>query len=162
MFEKTTLPIKGETWRAPFNMLDDLRTELEQLWQRTRMSTFAAKDILETDIPKLFTPRVDVFKKENELVVKADLPGMKKEDVHVAIEEGDLILKGERKEEKEVKEDAFYKAECFYGSFYRRLPLNFEVAPDKVNAKFTDGVLEVRLPMPPEEKKAAPLEIAIN
>ena len=162
MFEKSTLPIKSETWRAPFSMLDDLRSELEQLWQKTRMSTFTAKDILETDIPKLLTPRVDVFKKENELVVKADLPGMKKEDVHVAIEEGDLILKGERKEEKEVKEDDFYKAECFYGSFYRRLPLNFEVAPDKVNAKFTDGVLEVRLPMPPGEQKPAPKEIAIN
>jgi HSP20 family protein len=162
MFEKSTLPIKSETWRAPFSMLDDLRSELEQLWQKTRMSTFTAKDILETDIPKLLTPRVDVFKKENELVVKADLPGMKKEDVHVAIEEGDLILKGERKEEKEVKEDDFYKAECFYGSFYRRLPLNFEVAPDKVNAKFTDGVLEVRLPMPPDEQKPAPKEIAIN
>jgi HSP20 family protein len=162
MFEKTTLPIKSETWRAPFNMLDDLRTELEQLWQRSSMAKFTAKDILETDIPKLFTPRLDVFKKENELVVKADLPGLKKEDVHVALEEGDLILKGERKEEKEVKEDDFYKAECFYGSFYRRLPLNFEVAPDKVNAKFTDGVLEVRLPMPPGEQKPAPLEIAIN
>ena len=144
MFEKTTLPIKREVWRAPFNVLDDLRSELGQLWQRT----MTAKDILETDIPKLLTPRVDVFKKENELVVKADLPGLKKEDVHVAIEEGELILKGERKEEKEVKEDDFYKAECFYGSFYRRLPLGFDVPADKVNAKFADGVLEVRLPMP--------------
>lgn len=160
MFEKTTLPIKSETWRNPFNMLEDLRSELDQLWQRTWMPK--RSDILETDIPKLLTPRVDVFKKGDELVVKADLPGMKKEDVHVAIEEGDLILKGERKEEKEVKEDDFYKAECFYGSFYRRLPLNFEVAPDKVNAKFADGVLEVRLPMPPGEQKPAPQEIAIN
>lgn len=158
MFEKTTLPIKSEAWRAPFNMLDDLRSELGQLWQRT----MTARDILETDIPKLLTPRVDVFKKENELVVKADLPGMAKEDVHVAIEEGDLILKGERKEEKEVKEEDFFKSECFYGSFYRRLPLNFEVAPDKVNAKFADGVLEVRLPMPPVEQKPAPKEIPIN
>lgn len=160
MFEKTTLPIKSEEWRNPFNMLDDLRSELDQLWQRTWMPK--RSDILETDIPKLLTPRMDVFKKENELVVKADLPGLKKEDVHVVIEEGDLILKGERKEEKEVKEDDFYKAECCYGSFYRRLPLNFEVAPDKVNAKFTDGVLEVRLPMPPGEQKPAPQEIAIN
>ena len=127
------------------------------------MPRLTAKDILETDIPLLlFTPRVDVFKEENELVVKADLPGLKKEDVHVTIEEGDLILKGERKEEKEVKKDDFYKAECFYGSFYRRLPLNFEAPPDKVNAKFTDGVLEVRLPMPPGEQKPVPQEIAIN
>ena len=69
--------------------------------------------------------------------------------------------RGERKEEKEVKEDDFYKAECFYGSFYRRLPLGFDVPADKVNAKFADGVLEVRLPMPVIEKEA-PKEIPIN
>jgi HSP20 family protein len=158
MFEKTTLPIKSETWRTPFNMLDDLRTEFEQLWQKPWLPMRFRRT--ETETP-LFAPRVDVFKNENELVVKADLPGMKKEDVYVTMEEGDLILKGERKEEKEIKEENFYKAECFYGSFYRRLPLGFDVAPDKVNAKFTDGVLEVRLPMPPMEKEE-PKVIPIN
>lgn len=158
MFEKTTLPIKSETWRNPFAMLDDLRTEFEGLWQKPWLPVRFRR--METEAP-LFAPRVDVFKKENELVVKADLPGMAKENVHVTMENGDLILKGERTEEKEVKEENFYKAECLYGSFYRRLPLGFEVTPDKVNAKFTDGVLEVRLPMPPVEKEA-PKEIPIN
>lgn len=158
MFEKTTLPIKSETWRNPFALLDELRTDFEQLWQKPWLPVRFRRT--ETETP-LFTPRVDVFKKENELVVKADLPGMKKEDVHVSMEEGDLILKGERKEEKELKEENFYKAECFYGSFYRRLPLGFEVPADKVNAKFADGVLEVRLPMPAVEKEA-PKEIPIN
>ena len=158
MFEKSTLPIKSEPWRTPFNMLDDLRTELEQLWQKPWLPIRFRRSETET---ALFMPRVDVYEKDNELIVKADLPGMKKEDVHVAIENGDLILKGERKEEKEVKEESFYKAECLYGSFYRRLPLTFEVTPDKVNARFADGVLEVRLPIPVVEKEA-PKEIPIN
>lgn len=159
MFEKTTLPVKSEAWRNPFTMLDDLRTEFEQLWQKPWLPMRFRRP--ESDMP-LVTPRVDVLNKGEELVIKADLPGMKKEDVHVTMENGDLILKGERKEEKEVKEENFYKAECLYGSFYRRLPLGFDVPADKVNAKFVDGVLEIRLPMPVTEKKAMPLEIAIN
>lgn len=158
MFEKSNVPVKSEPWRAPLNMLDELRAELDQLWQKPWMPLRFRR--METENP-VFMPRMDVYEKDNELIVKADLPGMKKEDVHVAIENGDLILKGERKEEKEVKEESFYKAECLYGSFYRRLPLSFEVAPDKVNAKFADGVLEVHLPMPPVEKAAAQV-IAIN
>lgn len=86
---------------------------------------------------------------------------MKKEDVQVLFEDGNLVLKGERKEEMEVKENDFYRAECSYGSFYRTLPLAFTVDPAKIVARFLDGVLEVRVPMPVvEEPKPTP--IAIN
>jgi HSP20 family protein len=158
MNEKNLIPQKTEPWRTPFNMFDDLKTEFEQLWQKPWLPFRFRR--FETEAP-VFMPRVDIYEKDNELVVKADLPGMKKENVQVFIENGDLILKGERKEETEVKEESYYKAECMYGSFYRRLPLSFEVAPDKVNAKFYDGVLEVRLPVP-AETKTAPKAIAIN
>ncbi len=157
MAEKTTVPAKLETWK-PFNMLDDLRTELEQLWQKPWLPFRSRR----TEAENLtFMPRLDVYEKDNELMVRADLPGMKKEDVHVAYENGDLILKGERKEEKEIKEENYYRAECQYGSFYRRLPLSFEFEPETVNAKFNEGVLEIRIPMP-KEWKATPKEIAIN
>lgn len=151
------LPAKIENWR-PFAMLDDLRTEFERLWDKPWMPFRTRR--FETDTPT-YMPRLDVYEKDNELIVKADLPGMKKEDVHVALEDGALIVKGERKEEKEVKEDNYYRAECLYGSFYRALPLGFDVAPDKVTAKFTDGVLEIRMPKP-EQEKPEPAEIAIN
>jgi HSP20 family protein len=158
MNEKNLTPLKTEPWRTPFNMFDDLKTEFEQLWQKPWLPFRFRR--FETETPA-FMPRIDVYEKANELIVKADLPGMKKENVQAFIENGDLVLKGERKEEKEVKEEDYFKAECMYGSFYRRLPLNFDVAPDKVNAKFYDGVLEVRLPMPPAAKEA-PKAIPIN
>jgi len=158
MNEKNLVPLKTEPWRTPFNMFDDFKTEIEQLWQKPwlpfRFRRFDAE-------APVYMPRIDVYEKGTELIVRADLPGMKKENVQAFIENGDLILKGERKEEKEVKEESYYKAECLYGSFYRRLPLSFDVAPDKVNAKFYDGVLEVHLPMP-AAVKVAPKEIAIN
>jgi HSP20 family protein len=87
---------------------------------------------------------------------------MKKEDVEVAIEEGDLILRGERKEETEVEEENVYRWERSYGSFFRRLPLTFEVKPEAVNANFKDGVLEVTLPLPKEEKKPKAQKIAVH
>jgi HSP20 family protein len=81
------------------------------------------------------------------MFVKADLPGVKKENVTVTFEEGYLILKGERKEEKEIKEESYYRSECDYGAFMRRIPLDFEVDPGLIKAVFKDGVLEVRVPI---------------
>jgi HSP20 family protein len=161
MKEKTTtLPVKAERTYNPLMLFDDLRADFEQLFDKPWLP-FAFRRFRNLEKTAPWAPKIDVFNKDNELIVKADLPGMKKEDVFVTLEEGDLILKGERKEEKEVKEDDFYRAECMYGSFYRRLPLTFTVDPAKIAAKFMDGVLEVRVPMPPvEEPKVLP--IAIN
>ena len=151
------MPVKADRVTGPMMRFEDLRNDLEELWEKPwRVFGRKFKD-MET-MP--WAPKLDVFRTDGELVVKADLPGMNKEDVTVTLEEGDLILKGERKEEKEFKEEDVYRAERVYGSFFRRLPLDFEVDPAKVNAKFADGVLEIRLPMPPpEEPKAAPIPI---
>jgi HSP20 family protein len=108
-----------------------------------------------------WTPRIDVLTKDGDLMVRADLPGMKKEDVKVMMEDGDLVLQGERKDASEVKEENFYRAECTYGAFYRRLPLAFKVDFAKVTAKFNDGVLEIRLPMPAKDAPK-PTEIPVN
>ena len=74
-------------------------------------------------------------------------PGMKKEDIRIFMEDGALVLQGERKEEEKVEKESYYLTECNYGSFYRRLPLTFAADTDKIAAKFTDGVL-VHVPMP--------------
>jgi len=160
MKDTTIQPMKTERAYNPLMLFDDLRADFEQLFDKPWMP-FTFRRFRNLDKTAPWSPKIDVFQKDNELVVKADLPGMKKEEVFVTLEEGDLILKGERKEEKEIEENDFYRAECLYGSFYRRLPLNFKVDPAKIAAKLTDGVLEVRVPMPPiEEPKALP--IAIN
>lgn len=142
------LPVKRERAYNPLMLFDDLRADFEELLDKPWMP-FRRFRALEKGP---WMPRLDVFQKGDELIVKADLPGMKKEDVTITLEDGDLVLKGERKEEKEVKEENFYRAECSYGSFYRRLPLTFKGDPTRIDAKFTDGVLEVRLPVPMAEE----------
>jgi HSP20 family protein len=136
--------------RGPLAVMDDLVNEIEQIWQQKPwlpiLRSRFEKDAL------AWMPKLDVYKKDKELIVKADLPGMKREDFQVYLEEGDLILKGERKEETKVEEESYYRSECTYGSLYRRLPLGFTPAPEAINAKFQDGVLEVHIPMPAEVK----------
>lgn len=95
-----------------------------------------------------FAPSVDVYDKDGAIVVKAELPGVKKEDISATVEDGDLVIKGSRAEEKEVKETDYYRMERSSGSFYRRIPLPEGVKTDDVSAKYEDGVLEVRVPRP--------------
>ena len=139
----------------PLVMFDDLRTEFENFFERPwgMLNRFRAEK-------PAWAPKLDVFEKDNTLFVKADLPGMKKEDVMVTLEDGDLVLTGERKEEKEVKEENFYRAERMLGTFYRRLPLSFTADPAKIEAKFNNGVLEVRVPVPKEDlPKGMPIPV---
>lgn len=158
--EKDIVPVKKETMPfRPFALFDDLRTELERFFERPRLPFTPRFRTFEKELT--WAPKIDAYEKEGELVVRADLPGMKKENFHVSFEESDLILQGERKESTEVKEESYYRAECSYGSFYRRLPLAFVVDPEKVVAKFTDGVLEVHIPMPAVEQPKAK-EIPVN
>src|SRR5579862_4006501 len=115
--------------REPFTLFDDLQDEFRRFWGQpwpqvpTLFTRFPNRFITE---PYAWTPMVDVFEKEGMLVIKAELPGMKKEHIEVSLEGGDLIIKGERKEEQEVKEHTFYRFERAYGTFYRRIPLPFE------------------------------------
>jgi HSP20 family protein len=93
-------------------------------------------------------PKVDVFEKENRLVTRVDLPGVKKEEVKVEVGDGYLTLSGERKFEKEEKKDNVYRTEREYGSFRRAVPLPKGVKLEDVKATFADGVLEVSVPLP--------------
>jgi HSP20 family protein len=100
-------------------------------------------------------PSTDVYEKDGNLVVKAELPGMKKEDIEVTLDQGDLVIRGERKAESEVTEEDYYRLERSYGSFYRRLPLGFHVTAEQIAASYHDGVLEVRIPKPKQEQPQA-------
>jgi len=91
-------------------------------------------------------PAVDVFEKEDKFVVKAELPGMKEENIDVSVVGDTLAIRGEKKTEAEIKEEDYYRCERSYGSFYRSIPLPSTVDADKIEASFEDGVLEVVLP----------------
>ena len=161
MNDKTYItPIKGETlrplFRTPLNLFENMLSEVEGFWPRT-FRPMARR--FENDLT--WVPTFDVYEREGELVVKADLPGMKKEDIRIFMEDGALVLQGERKEEEKVEKENYYLTECNYGSFYRRLPLTFTADTDKIAARFTDGVLEVHVPMPVVEPPK-PREIPVN
>lgn len=108
------------------------------------------------ELPTAWAPRADVFEQGDRFVVKAELPGVPKDQIDVTVENGDLVIRGERQAEEKVEEKDYYRMERSYGSFYRRLPLPEGVTPEQIEAAYTDGVLEVRVPKPaaaPEPKR---------
>lgn len=104
-------------------------------------------------------PQIEVLRTNGDLMVKADLPGLTKDDVKVELTDDALTISGERKEEKEEQREGFYRSERNYGRFYRYVPLPDGVKADKANAMFRNGVLEVTLPMTKTESTARKLEI---
>jgi HSP20 family protein len=101
-----------------------------------------------------------VFKSDNELVIRADLPGMTKDNVNIDISNDAVMIQGERKSELKEDEDGFYRSERSYGSFYRRIPLPEGVSIDKAAADFRNGVLEISIPAGQQvEEKRRQLEI---
>ena len=133
--------------RDPFTLLRRMTSELEGMfedWPSFRAPSFGQ---FMTASPA-WSPRLDVFERENRLVTRVDLPGVKKEDVSVEVTDGYLKLSGERKHETEEKKENFYRSEREYGSFYRAVPLPDGVKFDDVKATFSEGILEVSVPLP--------------
>ena len=136
--------------RDPFAMLRQITSELDGIFEESAFPSFRSS-FFRTGPPSTavtWFPEIDVFARDNELVTKIDLPGMKKEDVKVEVADGQLVISGERKTDKEEQKDNIYRCEREYGSFYRAVPLPAGVKIDDVKATFADGVLEVRVPMP--------------
>jgi len=106
-------------------------------------------------------PLVDVFEDKDEIVVKAEIPGMDKDNIEVNLTDHTLTIKGEKKKEEEIKEENYYRAERSYGSFIRTVELPAEVHTDKVKANFKNGVLEVRMPKT-EAAKAKEIKVKVG
>jgi HSP20 family protein len=98
----------------------------------------------------LWSPQVEVRESGNNLVVRADLPGLSRDDVDVEVDDDALIIRGERRNDWENEDEGYYRSERSYGSFYRAIPLPEGVDPNACKATFKDGVLEVTLPKPEE------------
>jgi HSP20 family protein len=105
-----------------------------------------------------WNPSVDIFENDNEVVIKAELPGMNVKDIEVRLENNVLMLRGERHFEKEAKEENYHRIEREYGSFSRSFALPTAVNGDKVTAEYKDGVLKICLPKK-EEIKPKPIKI---
>ena len=129
----------------PFVELDEIQNRLNRLFVDKAAKTPA-------DAFADFMPPVDIQETDNEFIVKADLPEVKKEDVKVHLQEGVLAIEGERRQEKEEKGKRFHKVEREYGKFVRRFAMPTEIDPEKVRAEFKEGVLNVFLPKAPAAK----------
>src|SRR2546428_6023785 len=105
-----------------------------------------------------WAPAVDIFEKEECLVLKAELPGMREKDIDVHVENGILTLRGERMRDEDVRSESYHRVERFYGSFTRTFALPMTVDVPKIGASYKDGVLEVVLPKG-ETAKAKRIEI---
>lgn len=102
-----------------------------------------------------WSPQVEMFERDGELVLRADLPGLSKDDVKVELADNALTITGERRDEREEKREGFYSSERSYGRFYRRLPLPQGINTEDAKASFRDGVLEITMPAPKAEPKTA-------
>ena len=142
-----------EVW-DPFGNLTEVRAEMNRLLDpalRAHGGMAAGA----------FAPALDVVEEKDNFLVKADLPGVSKEDVSVSIQDNYLTLKGERKHEVEQKESNFYHQERVYGQFVRTVELPARVEASKVTANFKDGVLQVTLPKS-EEAKPKEIKVSVN
>jgi HSP20 family protein len=128
------------------SMLRRLTAELDRMFDETAWPEFP-RPLRTRDEVTRWVPRIEVFEKEDRLVTRVDLPGMKKEDVKVEVVDGHLLISGERTRETETTEEYVYRSEREYGSFYRAVPLPEGVKLDDVKATFADGVLEVMVPV---------------
>ncbi len=98
-------------------------------------------------------PSIDIYEEGDNVVVKAELPGMKKEDIEIKLTDDSIIISGEKRKEEKVERKGYYRHERSYGSFTRSFGLPSEVRTDDAQAEFKDGVLEIRIPKTEEAKR---------
>jgi len=137
----------------PFGELLSLRQQMDRLFE-----SFTAQEPVSISESR-WAPSIDVAETNEEILVKAELPGIDKKDVSAMLSGDNLIIKGERQSEKEEKDKHFHRVERSYGAFNRVIPLPVSVDQDKIKCDFSKGVLEVHLPKKPGAK---PKEISIN
>jgi HSP20 family molecular chaperone IbpA len=137
---------RGEiAWRDPFTALWN---DPFSFFQRDWPSRFFGHS---THASALFSPQIETFQRGDQFVVRADLPGLDKEDVNIDIADDAVIIQGERREEHTDDREGYYRTERSYGSFYRVVPLPEGAITETTKASFTNGVLEISVQAPPRE-----------
>ena len=107
----------------------------------------------------MWLPQVETFERDGQLIVRADLPGLTKDDINVDIADDAIKIRGERRQEKEENDEGYYLTERSYGSFYREIPLPAGVNGDEAKASFQNGVLQITMPAPARQTVSRRIEI---
>jgi len=127
---------------SPFAMMREFTEEMDKVFRG-----------IAPGVPTgTWAPAIDVQQSNGNLVVTAELPGLKKEEVKVELSDDALIIKGERKSEQKEEREGYYKSERSYGQFYRSIPLPEGAKADQAKAELNDGVLKVSVPVPESKK----------
>jgi HSP20 family protein len=140
----------------PFRELEELSERLNRVFGRPPVRRDNSKEALTVAD---WIPAVDISESEGEYLIKAELPGVKKEDIKVTLQEGVLTIQGERKQEKEEKGRKYHRIERSYGTFIRSFTLPDSADDSKVSAEFKDGILDLHVP---KSEKAKPKAIEVK
>jgi len=135
-------------WK-PFRELERMRREMDRLWD----SFFEGKPAKRVEEVGEWLPTLDISETKNDLVVRAEIPGIDPKDIDISLVNEVLTIKGDKKQEKEEKEENYHLIERSYGSFTRTIRLPKEVQSDKINASYKNGILKITLPKSEEAKK---------
>ena len=163
--ESLMLARKSPEVANPFGMMRRFTRNMERLFEDFEgfgfPNVFASETWpFRTEFGEMeWMPQVEVLQNNGQFTVRADLPGMTKNDIKVEFTGDMLTISGERKAEKEEKREGFYRSERSYGNFYRQLPLPEGAMTEKAEATFNNGVLEVTMPAPKAEPATRKLEV---
>ena len=157
---QTALPQRQQSMpglvTSPFSFMRRFGEGMEQLF-----ADFGVGGLMPRGLNELaaWAPQIEVFERENQLVIRADLPGLKKDDVQIELRDDSVVIQGERQDERREEREGFYTTERTYGRFYREIPLPEGADTDEATATFRDGVLEITIPRREGETGGRQLEI---
>lgn len=137
----------------PWRPFRDIEEWLQEWWPEEWFEEFP--------LPRIRTPRMNVYEEDNNVVVEAELPGVKPEDIDIEVKENQLKIEAKREEKKEEKEKGYWRKELRAAHFKRIIPLPIEVVGEKAEASFEDGILKITIPKKelPKEKKGVKIKV---
>lgn len=134
----------------PFREMDNMTREMSHFFDRTPFRFLGIGS----------SPRVDVYQTDNEVIMKAEIPGVSKEDLNVYVDENSIRLSGQTKRNNEFKDENIYRSERYYGSFSRTIPLPVEIKSEEARAEYRDGILTITAPkVEPAKTKGKRIDI---
>lgn len=139
---------------SPFQLMRRMMEDMDRMFEAFNPSAASG-----SVTPEIWAPPIEVAERDGSIVVKAELPGVRKEDVKVEFTPDGLLIEGERKEEREERQKGMVRSECRYGRFSRLIPLPEGANMEQAKAQFTDGVLEITIPMAEEKQQRREIPI---
>lgn len=134
----------------PFREMDHIAREMGNFLERSPFRVFSA----------MTSPRVDVYQTDTDVVVKAEVPGVSREDINVYVDENSIRLSGHTRKNEDFKDENIYRTERYYGSFSRTIPLPVEIKSDQAKAEYKDGILSITVPkLEPSQSKGRRIDI---